>query len=137
MARATPRQLVAEVLEGRVQGIARLISKAEAGDEDGHHLALIARATSPHLGDHLARCLSYLFAAHLSGQVGLEHLQLSSLFLHQVATVSLLERSDALPALLRLPADNGQNIRFAQGRAPLYLGVLVRQLPKTPSFVGR
>jgi LAO/AO transport system kinase len=46
MARATPEQLVAEVLEGRVQGIARLISKAEAGDAGGQEaLAAVFRHT--------------------------------------------------------------------------------------------
>ena len=82
-------------------------------DEDGHHLALVARATGAHLGDHLTGGLDYLLAAHLGRQVGLEGRQLRLLFGYEVLPAPLLELPDALPALLDLLTEEAQHI-FSQ-----------------------
>ncbi len=94
-----------EELRDHLVDLPALGASGQAADEDGHHLALIARAASTYLADHLAGGLGYLVAANLGRQVGLEDAQLRLLFGNQVLPIRLLELRNAFPASLRLPAD--------------------------------
>src|SRR3990172_8830590 len=115
-----------EELRDHLVDLAALRAAGQTADEDGHHLALVARAAGSQLGDHLAGGLDYLVAAHLGWQVALEDFELRLLLVDQVLTPRLLELGDALPPPLRLAAKDSQDVRIGEGSALLHLGVFDR-----------